>query len=186
MGTAKERFDFRGHATGMSMWIDKIRDREVNLVSPVHGDSKLPPHGGKFLSAADGSKRTFKKYFSYGKCGARSDGARRPDGTYLTTAKASVKKLQITEFPSKGEGKGPNIFRLESLSLGIQSEYPPKEKYPTLSFTDLNPYGAMSLCGRPITLVLNKAWMRPRRVDKPPPGRRFPGRLDRQANQVGR
>ncbi|MBI1791624.1 MAG: hypothetical protein HYR60_29190 [Acidobacteria bacterium] len=165
MNGTPPRFVFRGHATGMSMRLTKIGDQVVNLVSPVHGDSCLPATGGHTTTVVAGSDRFFDPHFSYDECSTATHGTgdpNDPDGEFVTAVTAVVNNLRITEVPSPGEGVGENVFRVQKLSLGLQSTFPPKPvKFPTIGFTELNPYVNMSLNDLPITLELDLALMAP-------------------------
>ncbi len=113
---------FHGEASGVAARINSVGGRQVNLVSPVDGQSTLPTIGGVSRSSAGGSLARFAEFFRYGQCETSAKGELVGTGAAQqaeTTVSASVADFHVLNQPAPGERNGVTSVEFEASRVAI-------------------------------------------------------------------
>src|SRR5271165_2860642 len=123
------QFSFHADANGSACRIDFTTDdngntKQLNLVSPVHGQVSLPVIGGIAQSQEPGSDAQFAEYFQHGPCATTAKGSLAAD-TAETEIHSHVSNLRVINQPlPKQKIEADTIeFQADLIQLGIQSTY---------------------------------------------------------------
>ncbi len=119
---SRDTFYFHGEASGAAVRINSVGGRQVNLVSPVDGQSALPIIGGMSRSSVDGSLSRFAEFIHYGKCETSAEGKLVGTGDAQqaeTTVSASVADFRVLNRPAPGERDGVTSVEFEASRIAI-------------------------------------------------------------------